>query len=135
MKRKIYDNLVKWKNKSDRKPLLVNGARQVGKSYILQEFGKQELDNYIIVNFETDKHLAVKFDENITPKPIIQYLESAHSQRIIPGKTLIIFDEIQASEKALTSLKYFCEQAREYHIVAAGSLPSVAINRKQYSCR
>lgn len=133
MKRKIYNNLLQWKNKSDRKPLIVNGARQVGKSYILQEFGRQEFDNYIIVNFETDRQLAEKFEENITPKPIIQYLESAHSQRITPGKTLIIFDEIQASEKALTSLKYFCEQASEYHVVAAGSLLGVAINRKQYS--
>jgi len=133
MRRKIYDKLVEWKNKSDRKPLIVNGARQVGKSYILQEFGKQEFENYLIVNLETDKALARKFEEDITPMPIIQYLESAHSQRIIPGKTLIILDEIQASERALTSLKYFCEQAPDYHIVAAGSLLGVAINRKQYS--
>jgi len=114
-------------------PLIVNGARQVGKSYILQEFGKQEFDNYLIVNLETDKALVEKFEENITPVPIIQYLESAHSQRIIPDKTLIVFDEIQACERALTSLKYFCEQAPEYHVVAAGSLLGVAINRKKYS--
>ena len=133
MKRKIYDELVKWKDKSGRMPLIVNGARQVGKSYILQEFGKQEFDNYIIVNLETDKVLAEKFEESIIPHPIIQYLESAHSQRIIPEKTLIIFDEIQACERALTSLKYFCEQAPEYHVIAAGSLLGVAINRKKYS--
>ena len=133
MKRKIYDELVKWKNKSGRMPLIVNGARQVGKSYILQEFGRKEFDNYIIVNLETDKALAEKFEENITPIPIIQYLESAHSQRIIPGKTLVIFDEIQANERALTSLKYFCEQASEYYIVAAGSLLGVAVNRNKYS--
>ncbi len=114
-------------------PLIVNGARQVGKSYILQAFGRHEFDNCIIVNLETDKALAEKFEENITPAPIIQYLESAHSQRIIPGKTLIILDEIQTSERALTSLKYFCEQAPEYHVVAAGSLLGVAINRKKYS--
>lgn len=133
MKRKIYNELVKWKNQSGRMPLIVNGARQVGKSYILQEFGRQEFDNYIIVNLETDKALAEKFEENITPMPIIQYLESVHSQRITPGKTLVILDEIQASERALTSLKYFCEQAPEYHIVAAGSLLGVAINRNKYS--
>lgn len=133
MKRKIYDDLVKWKDKPGRMPLVVNGARQVGKSYILQEFGRQEFDNYIIVNLETDKALAEKFEESITPIPIIQYLESAHSHRIIPGKTLIILDEIQANERALTSLKYFCEQTPEYHIVAAGSLLGVAINRKKYS--
>ncbi|GHT54386.1 ATPase [Bacteroidia bacterium] len=133
MKRKIYADLVKWKNKPDRMPLIVNGARQVGKSYILREFGKQEFDNYIMVNLETDKALAEKFEERIIPQPIIQYLESAHSQRIIPGKTLIVFDEIQACERALTSLKYFCEQAPEYHVVAAGSLLGVAINRQKYS--
>jgi len=133
MKRKIYDNLVAWKNKSCRMPLIVNGARQVGKTYILQKFGKQEFDSYIIVNLETDKSLVRKFEEYITPLPIIQYLESAHSQRIIPSKTLIIFDEIQACERALTSLKYFCEQAPEYHIIAAGSLLGVAINRTKYS--
>ena len=133
MKRKIYDELVKWKNKSGRMPLIVNGARQVGKSYILQKFGKQEFDNYIIVNLETDKALVEKFEENIAPIPIIQYLESAHSQRIIPEKTLIVFDEVQACERALTSLKYFCEQTPEYHVVAAGSLLGVAINREKYS--
>lgn len=112
-------------------PLIVNGARQVGKSYILKVFGKEEFDNFIIVNLETDKALAEKFEETITPLPIIQYLESAHSQRIIPGKTLIVFDEIQACTKALTSLKYFYEEAPEYHIIAAGSLLGVAINRNK----
>ena len=133
MKRKIYNELVNWKNKSDRMPLIVNGARQVGKSYILQEFGKQEFDDYIIVNLEIDKALAKKFEEHLTPVSIIQYLESAHSQRIIPGKTLVVLDEIQACERALISLKYFCEQTPEYHIVAAGSLLGVSINREKYS--
>ena len=133
MKRKIYSDLIKWKNKSNRMPLIVNGARQVGKSYILQKFGKQEFDNFIMVNLETDKALAEKFEENITPIPMIQYLETAHSQRIIPGKSLIVFDEIQANERALTSLKYFCEQVPQYHIIAAGSLLGVAINREKYS--
>ena len=133
MKRKIYQELVNWKDKSDRMPLIVNGARQVGKSYILQEFGQQEFDNYIIVNLEIDKALAEKFDEDLTPAAIIRYLETVHSQRIIPGKSLVVLDEIQACERALTSLKYFCEQTPEYHIVAAGSLLGVAINREKYS--
>lgn len=133
MKRKIYNKLLAWKDKPDRMPLIVNGARQVGKSYILQEFGRQEFDNYIIVNLEVDKALVQKFDETLRPADVIQYLESAHSQRIIPGKTIIVLDEIQASESALTSLKYFCEQAPGYHIVAAGSLLGVAINRQKYS--
>jgi len=133
MRRKIYNSLIEWKNKSGRMPLIVNGARQVGKSYILQEFGKKEFDNYIIVNLEVDNALVGKFDEGIAPMAIIQYLESAQSQRIIPGKTLIVLDEIQACERALTSLKYFFEQTPEYHIVAAGSLLGVAINRQKYS--
>jgi predicted AAA+ superfamily ATPase len=133
MKRKIYDKLVSWKNKTDRMPLLVNGARQVGKSYILQEFGKQEYENFVVVNFETDKAISEKFGEDISPMPLIQYLEIVRSTRIIPGKTLVIFDEIQANERALTSLKYFCEQLPEYHIIAAGSLLGIAINREKYS--
>ena len=133
MRRKIYDKLVNWKNKPERMPLIVNGARQVGKSHILKEFGEREFDKYIILNLEIDKALREKFEDDLTPKSIIQYLESAHSQRIIPGKTLIIFDEIQACERALTSLKYFCEQTPEYHIAAAGSLLGVAVNRNKYS--
>lgn len=114
-------------------PLIVNGARQVGKTYILQEFGSKEFENYLIVNFEIDKALATKFEESINPIAIIQYLESIHAQRIIPEKTLLIFDEIQACESALTSLKYFCEQVPEYHVIAAGSLLGVAVNRQKYS--
>ena len=133
MRRKIYDKLVTWKNKSERLPLIINGARQVGKSYILKEFGEKEFDNYIIVNLEIDKALKEKFEDDLTPKSIIQYLESVHFQRIIPDKTLIIFDEIQACERALTSLKYFCEQTPEYHIAAAGSLLGVAVNRNKFS--
>ena len=133
MRRKIYDELVNWKDKPNRMPLIVNGARQVGKSYILQEFGERAFDNSIIVNLEINKTLAEKFDETIEPSAIIRYLESVHSQRIIPGKTLVVLDEIQACERALTSLKYFCEKMPEYHIIAAGSLLGVAVNRQKYS--
>ncbi|MDR1500567.1 MAG: ATP-binding protein [Tannerellaceae bacterium] len=133
MKRKIYDQLVSWKEKTGRMPLIVNGARQVGKSYILREFGRREFDNHIVVNLEVDKALSEKFEENIAPGGIINYLESAYMQKIVPGKTLIVLDEIQSCERALTSLKYFCEQAPEYHIAAAGSLLGVAINRNKYS--
>ncbi len=133
MKRKIYTDLQCWKNQRNRKPLIVNGARQVGKSYILREFGEAEFENYILVNLEANRDLAEKFEQSISPMPIIQYLEAAFSQRIVAGKTLIVFDEIQSCERALTSLKYFCEQAPEYHVVAAGSLLGVAINREKYS--
>ena len=133
MRRKIFNELVSWKSKSERMPLIVNGARQVGKTYTLQEFGEREFDNYIIVNLEINKTFAEKFEETLDPAAIIRYIESVHSQRIIPGKTLVILDEIQACERALTSLKYFCEQAPEYHIIAAGSLLGVALNRQKYS--
>ena len=133
MRRKIFNELVSWKSKSERMPLIVNGARQVGKTYTLQEFGEREFDNYIIVNLEINKTFAEKFEETLDPAAIIRYIESVHSQRIIPGKTLVILDEIQACERALTSLKYFCEQAPEYHIIAAGSLFGVALNRQKYS--
>ncbi|MEN6588892.1 MAG: AAA family ATPase [Proteiniphilum sp.] len=113
MKRKIYNSLVEWKNKPGRMPLIVNGARQVGKTYILQEFGKREFDNYIIVNLETDKPLLEQFEVNITPTPIIQYLETIHSKRIIPGKTPIILDEIQACERALKQIPRSWERSRK----------------------
>lgn len=129
MRRKIYDTLVEWKNKPGRMPLILDGARQVGKSYILKEFGAREFRNFIVVNLETDIALARQFEEHITPEPIIRYLESVHGQRIVAGETLVIFDEIQACARALTSLKYFQEQAPQYHVVAAGSLLGVAINR------
>jgi predicted AAA+ superfamily ATPase len=133
MKRKILDSLVEWKNKKGRKPLIVNGARQVGKSYIIREFGQTHFENVVEVNFELDKSTCDFIDKDLNPSRIIQYLELAYAQIITPGKTLIIFDEIQACHRALTSLKYFDEQAPQYHIIAAGSLLGVAIHREKYS--
>jgi predicted AAA+ superfamily ATPase len=135
MKRKIEEYLLQWKNtdNSKRKPLLVYGARQVGKTYTLEKFGTENFSNMVYVNLETNLSLAEFFNADIDPHKIIRYLEAALDQPIIPGKTLIFLDEIQACERALTSLKYFCEQAPEYHIVAAGSLLGVAINREHSS--
>lgn len=133
MKRDIIDNLIKWKNSENRKPLIIHGARQVGKTYIIKEFGKQYYGNTIYVNFETNKELSTQIGDSIDAKYIINKLELFYGEKIIPGKTLIFFDEIQANERALTSLKYFCEDAKEYHIIAAGSLLGIAINRKDYS--
>jgi predicted AAA+ superfamily ATPase len=127
------DSLVEWKDKKGRKPLIVNGARQVGKSYILREFGRTQFENVVEVNFEIDKPLCEFIENDLTPSGIIQYIELSTGQIITAGKTLIIFDEIQACHRALTSLKYFCEQAPEYHIAAAGSLLGVAVNREKYS--
>ena len=134
MKRKIETKLLEWKNKTtDRKPLIVNGARQVGKTYILRKFGAEQFANTVYVNLEQNRMIASYFEENLSPEHIIRYLEASVGERIIPGQTLIILDEIQSSERALTSLKYFCEEAPEYHIACAGSLLGVAINRKNYS--
>ncbi len=134
MRRKITEQLSKWKNKkTGRMPLLLYGARQVGKTHILQEFGKNNYKNVAYVNLETNQSVSSFFTENIEPQRIIRYLEASTDERIIPGDTLVILDEIQTCERALTSLKYFNENAPEYHIVAAGSLLGVAINREKFS--
>jgi len=122
MKRDIYQDLLKWKNSSDRKPLILQGARQVGKTYILKEFGKNEYSDTAYFNFEEDRSLNDFFIKNISPQDIIKKLSIYLEKDILPEKTLIIFDEIQESKEALTSLKYFCEEAKQYHIAAAGSL-------------
>ena len=133
MKREIINNLIKWKDSEARKPLVIHGARQVGKTYIIKEFGKEYYDNLIYVNFETNRELSDQIEDSIDAKYVINKLELFYGEKIIPGKTLIFFDEIQANERALTSLKYFCEDANEYHIIAAGSLLGLAINRENYS--
>ncbi len=134
MKRTIIQDLLIWKNRTkDRMPLLLYGARQVGKTYILREFGRQYYKNTAYINLETNLTVSSYFTENIEPERIIRFLEIEVHERIIPGETLIILDEIQTCERALTSLKYFREKAPEYHIACAGSLLGVAINREQYS--
>lgn len=134
MKRKIEERLLAWKDKTNnRLPLIVNGARQVGKTYILRKFGAEQFKNVVYINLETNLTVASYFSDNITPERLLRYLEASTGERIIPGETLVILDEIQSCERALTSLKYFCEEMPEYHIVAAGSLLGVAINRQRYS--
>lgn len=133
MKREIIKDLVEWKDSKKRKPLIIHGARQVGKTYIIKEFGKKYYDNMIYVNFETNKELSSQINDSIDVKFIINKLELFYGEKILPKKTLIFFDEIQENERVLTSLKYFCEEAQEYHVIAAGSLLGVAINRENYS--
>jgi predicted AAA+ superfamily ATPase len=133
MKRKITNALIEWKDSKNRKPLIVNGARQIGKTYIINEFGNAHFSNLVYINLETSPAIRQIFEGNIEPAYLIRSLESHTDQRIIAGETLLFLDEIQASERALTSLKYFCEQAPQYHIVSAGSLLGVAINREKYS--
>lgn len=133
MKRKIMDFLKSWKDNPHRKPLILQGARQVGKTYSLLEFGRTCYENVAYFNFETTPAISTVFEENISPDYLIPILSQFVGQTIIKEKTLIIFDEVQRCERALTSLKYFCEQAPDYHIAVAGSLLGVAVNRNEYS--
>ncbi|MDR0230700.1 MAG: AAA family ATPase, partial [Dysgonamonadaceae bacterium] len=105
MKRKILNSLIEWKDSEERKPLILNGARQVGKTYILEEFGKEHFENVIYLNMEIEGAIANFIEKELSPRKIIQFIESTKRQEIIPEKTLIFFDEIQASERTLTSLK------------------------------
>ncbi|HOV95001.1 MAG TPA: ATP-binding protein [Spirochaetales bacterium] len=133
MERLLIQKLLEWKNRSSRLPLLLYGARQVGKTYLLQEFGARYFQDTMIVNFEVDTTLAREFSGDIDPTRLINTLEIYFNRKIDPDTTLIVLDEIQASERALTSLKYFAERAPQYHIVAAGSLLGVSMHRSQYS--
>lgn len=133
MFRKITNNLIDWKNNKNRKPLLIIGARQTGKTYIIKEFATNYYDYILEVNFEKDANLKNLFKGNIDSKNLIVKLENYYGKRIYPEKTLIFFDEIQCCEQALTSLKYFNEDANMYHIIAAGSLLGVILNRKNVS--
>ena len=133
MKRKITSELQKWKESTCRKPLLIQGARQVGKTYSVLAFGRNNYDNVAYFNFESKPLLLETFAENITPEYLLPILSHISGQTIIPGKTLIIFDEIQLCERALTSLKYFCEEAPEQHLIAMGSLLGIAVNREQFA--
>lgn len=130
MQRKLLQQLLAWKNSDKRLPLLLEGARQVGKTYLLEMlFGKEYYKNVIRVNFEkSDSELLALFDGNIEPQRIINYLSLKLNTPVNQNDTLIIFDEIQESPRALTSLKYFAENAPEYHIVATGSLLGVALH-------
>lgn len=134
MERNIILELLEWRNnQKDRLPLVLYGARQVGKTYTLQRFGRDYYKNCIYVNFERMPLIAEFFDGDLSPERIVRFLEEYFSEQIIPEQTLLIFDEIQVCERALTSLKYFAEEAPEYHIVAAGSLLGVALHREKYS--
>lgn len=133
MYRKVIRFLEDWQNSLHRKPLILQGARQVGKTYSILEFGRTHYDNVAYFNFETNPKLNKTFDENISPDYLIPILSHIAGQTIVREKTLIVFDEVQLCERALTSLKYFCEDAPDYHIIVAGSLLGVAVNRARFS--
>lgn len=132
MRRYIMDELIKWKSRSNRKPLILKGARQVGKTYILNEFGKENYENIAYFNFEHDEALKELFLNTKDPKRILEQLVFATGKSIKPEKTLIIFDEIQECPDALNSLKYFQEDANEYHIVCAGSLLGIKLSHTSF---
>lgn len=133
MYRKITSFLETWKESRHRKPLILQGARQVGKTYSLLEFGRKYYENVAYFNFETNPKLNKVFEENISPEYLIPILSHMASQTIVREKTLLVLDEVQLCERALTSLKYFCEEAPEYHVIVAGSLLGVAVNREEFS--
>lgn len=128
MERFSIDRLRQWKNKTSRKPLVVRGARQVGKTWLIKEFGRLEYAKVAYVNFESSKLLQTLFVENFDLQRIITAIQIETGIQIDANDTLIVFDEIQEAEGAMTSLKYFCENAPQYHIVAAGSLLGVALH-------
>lgn len=122
MNRNALCDLVQWKASEDRKPLVLKGARQVGKTWIMKEFGTSCYDSYVYFNFDEEEELKSIFDTNKNPQRIIELLSLIAGKKIEPGKTLIVFDEIQECPSALNALKYFKEKANEYHVIAAGSL-------------
>jgi len=134
MYRKVYSQFIKWKNKTNRKPLIVSGVRQCGKTYLIKEFGKEEFSDVAYFNFDGDEGLQSVFNYNFDTERIIDELGSViRGKKIIVGETLVIFDEIQACPRAIQSLKYFCENIPELHIISAGSLLGVALREKGIS--
>lgn len=128
MYRKLYKKLLQWKESSSRKPLILQGARQVGKTWLMKEFGKCEFASFVYVNFERDTWASALFDVDYDVERILLFLQAHTGVVIEPGKTLVIFDEIQEVPKGLESLKYFCEDKPDLHIVVAGSLLGIAIH-------
>ncbi|HJJ27677.1 MAG TPA: AAA family ATPase, partial [Methanocorpusculum sp.] len=131
MFRNISAELSAWKKRSRRKPLILNGIRQVGKTWILKEFGRTEYKNTVYINFENNSEFKEFFETTKNPERILENLSLAIGKPIHKEDTLIIFDEIQECPKALTALKYFCEEAPEYHVAAAGSLLGITLSKPE----
>ena len=122
MKRNALVALMQWKSSEDRKPMVLKGARQVGKTWLMKEFGRTAYDSFVYFNFDEEDELKSIFEVNKNPQRIVELLSLIAGEKILPGKTLIIFDEIQECPSALNTLKYFKEKANDYHVIAAGSL-------------
>lgn len=132
MQRFIMKKLIDWKNSIYRKPLILQGARQVGKTYILKEFGNKNYEDIAYFNFDHDENLYELFNNTKDPARILEQLAFVHGKAILPEKTLIFFDEIQECPNALNALKYFREEANQYHIVAAGSLLGIRLSHTSF---
>lgn len=133
IERDVTQQLLAWKNSSDRKPLIVRGARQIGKSWAVEDFGKRYYEHLAVFNFDRKRELAEVFGKTKEPSRLIHELAFFTEVPLLPEKTLLFFDEIQECKEALNALKYFCEDAPEYHVIAAGSLLGVAINEGNFS--
>ncbi len=129
IKREVMDALLEWKQRPERKPLIIQGARQIGKTWIMQKFGEEHFEYVAYFNFDASDELCREFENIKNPERLIDILRLYTQYPIEPGRTLIVFDEIQQSNRALNSLKYFCEKAPEYHIIAAGSLSGVSLSQ------
>ena len=133
MYREILEDLKEWKDNPGRKPLLLTGVRQCGKTYIIEEFARENFKSYVRINFEESEKLSSIFDYDFDVRRIVAELEMNCRTKIVPGETCVFFDEIQECPRAITSLKYFCENMRELHLICAGSLLGVAIKKQQLS--
>lgn len=131
IRRNIVDRLKAWKESDNRKPLLLKGARQIGKTWVMETFGRECFDYCAKFDFDRQEELKSVFRQSKSPERIVKELALYCDVPIIAGRTLIVFDEIQECEEALNSLKYFCEDAPQYHIIAAGSLLGVAVKRRK----
>lgn len=133
MFREIMNDLQTWKKKKNRKPLILTGVRQCGKTYIVEKFAKEQFDNYVYINFEESEAMSSIFDYDYDVNRIIEEIERTVQKNVIPGKTLLFFDEIQECPRAITAMKYFCENVRKLHVICAGSLLGVAVKSEQIS--
>jgi len=132
LKRDIYKTLLEWKNEERRQPLLLRGARQIGKTYLIEQFGKNEFENFVILNLEKNIEYE-KFFTSLDPKDMIEKIAFTTRQNITPGKTLLFIDEIQNCPRAIVALRYFYEEMPDLHVIAAGSLLEFALNRAKIS--
>ena len=128
MYRKAIEKLIKWKQSRNRKPLIIEGARQVGKTWLMKEFGRQEYTDTIYINFDSNSRMSDLFASDLDTERLIMGIELYAGRKIDPDNSLLIFDEVQEAPRALTSLKYFYENAPQYHIVCAGSMLGIALH-------